>query len=55
MEGDLHMKVVKNGPFNEDEGRAVFVQIVAAIKHMVSCECVGLVVPELIEVALLCS
>ena len=35
-EGDLQSRVDDNGPFSEAEARAVFLQIAAGIKHMVS-------------------
>ena len=34
-EGDLHVKVVNDGPFNESNGRSIFIQVVSAINHMV--------------------
>ena len=35
-EGDLHARITKDGPFKEEEGRSVFVQVASAINHMVS-------------------
>ena len=34
-EGDLHAKVVNDGPFTEGGGRSIFIQVVSAINHMV--------------------
>ena len=33
--GDLHAKVVNDGPFTEGSGRSIFIQVVSAINHMV--------------------
>ena len=35
-EGDLHAKITKDGPFKEEAGRRVFVQVASALNHMVS-------------------
>lgn len=34
-EGDLHAKIVKDGPFDEGSGRKIYTQVVSAINHMV--------------------
>jgi len=34
-EGDLHAKIVKDGPFDEGSGRNFYTQVVSAINHMV--------------------